>query len=135
MVELLSNKPSAPRFYRYDIRFVLEHVYKGICKFPQCLRLRSRSLLAVFTIHTGETPGKFCPASLHSRCTPHPNHAHTLLTDHDECALLLCTLVHGGAVLLLATVLWLLATVYLSLIHRKYAHIPRPEMSRYFFHV
>ena len=35
--------------------------------------------------------------------------------------------------LLLATVLWLLATVYLSLVHRKYAHIPRPAMPRYFF--
>ena len=37
----------------------------------------------------------------------------------------------GGGVLLLATVLWLLATVYLYLLHVKYAHIPRPPMPRY----
>ena len=37
----------------------------------------------------------------------------------------------GGGVLLLATVLWLLATVYLYLAHRKYAHIPSPPIPRY----
>ena len=36
----------------------------------------------------------------------------------------------GGGVLLLATVLWLIATVYLYVLHRKYAHIPRPPMPR-----
>ena len=35
-----------------------------------------------------------------------------------------------GAVLLLATALWLLATVYIYLARRKYAHIPRPAIPR-----
>ena len=37
----------------------------------------------------------------------------------------------GGGVLILATVLWLSATVYLYLVHRRYDHIPRPPMPRY----
>ena len=41
----------------------------------------------------------------------------------------------GGGVLLLATVLWLSATVYLYLVHRRYDHIPRPPMPRYVFNI
>ena len=39
----------------------------------------------------------------------------------------------GGSLLLLATVLWLLATAYLYLERRKYAHIPSPKMPRYVY--
>ena len=36
----------------------------------------------------------------------------------------------GGALFLLLFVLWLSVTVYLYLLHRRYAHIPSPKMPR-----
>ena len=37
----------------------------------------------------------------------------------------------GGALFLLLFVLWFSVTVYLYLLHRRYAHIPSPKMPRY----
>ena len=34
-------------------------------------------------------------------------------------------------VLILVACLWLLGTVYLCLVHKRFAHIPRPKMPRY----
>ena len=34
-------------------------------------------------------------------------------------------------VLILVVCLWLLGTVYLYLVHKRFAHIPRPKMARY----
>ena len=36
----------------------------------------------------------------------------------------------GGALFLLLFALWLAVTVYIYLLHRRYAHIPSPKMPR-----
>ena len=38
----------------------------------------------------------------------------------------------GGSLVLLVFAAWLAVTVYLYLLHRRYAHIPSPKMPRYF---
>ena len=37
----------------------------------------------------------------------------------------------GGSLFLLVFAAWLAVTVYLYLLHRRYAHIPSPKMPRY----
>ena len=44
---------------------------------------------------------------------------------------MLVAIYFSGLLVLLAFVLWLLATVYFCLVHRRYAHIPSPKMPRY----
>lgn len=38
----------------------------------------------------------------------------------------------GGSLILLALILWLSVTLYLYILHRRYAHIPSPTMPRYY---
>ena len=53
------------------------------------------------------------------------------IMDLSSMAFSLGLLYAGGALFLLLFVLWLSVTVYLYLLHKRYAHIPSPKMPRY----
>ena len=88
-----------------------------------------RVIINSVCIRTHAHPSASTYTTYHVTC--HAHHMQASIIELRIMELLNVLLSFCGSLLLLATVLWLLATAYLYLERRKCTHIPSPKMSRY----